>query len=78
MNVEQLINNKIFCATTRIYAYLTEASRCNNKTAYVDLKEIMHKLELSENTVRNAIRKLANNNLIELGNQKRIIEYLIQ
>lgn len=75
MNIEQLINNRIFCATTRIYAFLTEISSNsyadnNNEIIYVGLKEIMSTLDLSENTVRNTIRKLINNNLIKLGDKK--------
>lgn len=73
MNIEQLMNNKIFCATTRIYAFLAEASQVGlgNKTVYVTIKEIMETLDLSENTVRSAINKLINNNLIEMSGKKR-------
>ncbi len=89
MIIEQLINNSIFCATTRIYAYLTEAIQAegfakpsagltqntaaglDNRTVYITIEEIMSELDLSENTVRNAIRKLINNNLIEVGNKKK-------
>ena len=78
MNIEQLITNKIFCATTRIYAYLSDQVCTSNKTVYVGIKEIMHTLDLSENTVRSAISKLINNNLIEMSNKKRafIIKYV--
>ena len=77
MNIEQLINNKIFCATTRIYAFLCQVGPCN-KTVYIGLKEIMYKLGLSENTVRTAINKLINSNLIEMSDKKRAFKVKYQ
>jgi len=70
VNIEQLINNSIFCATTRIYALL--AVLCEgHEISYINIKEIMDTLELAENTVRSAISKLINHNLIEMSDKKR-------
>lgn len=69
MNIKQLINNKIFCATTRIYALLSVlCGDCD--ISYINVKEIMNKLDLAENTVRSAISKLISNSLIEMSDKK--------
>ena len=73
MNIEQLINNKIFCATTRVYALITLLHNDDDDGTiiYINVKEIMDRLDLAENTVRSAINKLIDNDLIEMSGKKR-------
>lgn len=72
MNFKQLIHNKIFCATTRVYALITLLydDSDDDRIIYINIKEIMDTLDLSENTIRVAINKLIDNNLIEMSDKK--------